>query len=68
METMTDKKKSETPTHVLAPYYILASSESIESAIKTLTFELDMRVKRGDLNRDVATVTRAFADAKGPGL
>jgi len=37
-----------TDTRVLAPYYILASNEEIEKALKHLEFEMDLRRKRGD--------------------
>lgn len=37
-----------TPTPVLGTYYLLASNDEIEAAIKSLTFEMELRRKRGD--------------------
>lgn len=38
----------ETVVNVLGTYYILAPTEDIEAALKSLTFELEQRKKRGD--------------------
>lgn len=37
-----------TDTRVLATYYLLASNDEIERAIRSLEFEMDQRRKRGD--------------------
>jgi hypothetical protein len=37
-----------TDTRVLATYWILASNEEIQKALKHLEFEMDLRRKRGD--------------------